>query len=510
MEWKCLICGGRKPRKQRIAVKFCSTECYEKAKIKKCKFCGEEFKCAILSERFCKTCKEDKNKRGRDFYHKKILQKKCKNCEKLFYDKRQVLLCKECKAILPSPLIHHYEDVLRQVLCFKCGKKVEEEKVKKSWRTLDSRAGRKLCPACRNRKDFEIKINALLRKVGQNVKDKILNDVEVNYELSDDYNNKIKQIREIVQKRKEKEIEHKSRLQEQSRLRMEHKKLLELKKQEKAEHRKEVDIRKKNRLDCKKLLELEKTLKKEEKLKQKEQLKVENKEKLERLKLKQYIREELNRLSLSRKRLRNSIKDLKNKIKTAQQEKKREDILNRKRQKKQQYKKVTEEDKIINKAKMVKNMKINNPMFREDVRRRVSKTFKDKIEKGLIKYKCGPEHHLWKGNRGFNLDCRSRLYTPWIFKIMQRDNFKCTMCGKTKKLQVHHVRTLRSIIGLVLKNNGVEHIKDIDTSSKFYEELIEKVVAEHKLNDGITLCYLCHDKIDERYRRYKGEGKKNI
>ena len=93
---------------------------------------------------------------------------------------------------------------------------------------------------------------------------------------------------------------------------------------------------------------------------------------------------------------------------------------------------------------------------------------------------------------------------------MERDKFCCSKCGKKGQLQVHHVRTLRSIIGKVLNNEGIKSIKDVDLADILYEQLIEKVVSEHVLSDGITLCRVCHGEIDERYRRYKGEGKKNL
>jgi hypothetical protein len=124
-------------------------------------------------------------------------------------------------------------------------------------------------------------------------------------------------------------------------------------------------------------------------------------------------------------------------------------------------------------------------------------------------FKKGKEHWLWKGNRTFNLTCRSRLYKVWILKVMKRDGFSCVMCCKKGNLQVHHVRELRNIIKIVLELNKISDISVVDKNSEIYERLINDVIKEHKLSDGITVCAMCHDKIDEKYRRYKGENKKN-
>ena len=40
------------------------------------------------------------------------------------------------------------------------------------------------------------------------------------------------------------------------------------------------------------------------------------------------------------------------------------------------------------------------------------------------------------------------------------------------------------------------------TKSHIYkDQLIEEVVCDHQLSDGLTLCHTCHGNIDERYRR---------
>jgi len=162
---------------------------------------------------------------------------------------------------------------------------------------------------------------------------------------------------------------------------------------------------------------------------------------------------------------------------------------------------VPEHVKVQNRKRMSDRMKKHNPMFRKDVRNKVSKTIKDRIANGDTVYPTGKEHGSWKGNRTFNFTCRSRLYKPWIFRVLERDNFTCTICGYTGQLHVHHIRPLRDIIDLVLSRHNIQSIKDMDSNSELYHKLIDEVVSCHVLADGITLCAKCHTIIDDRYRR---------
>lgn len=151
-----------------------------------------------------------------------------------------------------------------------------------------------------------------------------------------------------------------------------------------------------------------------------------------------------------------------------------------------------------------RKMKINNPMFNVDTRIRASVTIKDRIQKGQLVYKKGHTHHLYKGNGTFSNDCRKWLKV-WIRSIMERDKFSCTVCGKTNEyLHTHHIRPLRDIIKNVLTNESVDSIVDLKLQNvDLYESMIKKVVDNHKLEDGITVCKQCHANIDDRYRRVK-------
>jgi len=80
-----------------------------------------------------------------------------------------------------------------------------------------------------------------------------------------------------------------------------------------------------------------------------------------------------------------------------------------------------------------------------------------------------------------------KRYINWRLKIFKRDRYTCQLCGKTGgSLQAHHI------------------ISKYKYPSKIYE-----------INNGITLCYNCHNKLHkekkEKYwaRKFKQLAKTN-
>jgi len=159
--------------------------------------------------------------------------------------------------------------------------------------------------------------------------------------------------------------------------------------------------------------------------------------------------------------------------------------------------KITDNGRKILSDRMI----INNPMSNDHSKRKMSSTFKRKILLGEILYKHGPDHHLWKGNRRFSDTCRTQLYKPWTFKILERDGFKCCSCKSTKGLQAHHIKPLRVFIEEGKREFQLKHLSDLDDATSW--KLVEFIISKHKLEDGITVCGKCHSKIDKFYHENK-------
>jgi len=93
----------------------------------------------------------------------------------------------------------------------------------------------------------------------------------------------------------------------------------------------------------------------------------------------------------------------------------------------------------------------------------------------------------WRGGlSGWRKLARCRLNQVFVRPIMERDNFQCTWCHSKQKIVVHHHR--RRFMEIV---NKVRLIVDENNILDF----IDAIVKEHSLDDGITLCKICHDKF---------------
>lgn len=66
----------------------------------------------------------------------------------------------------------------------------------------------------------------------------------------------------------------------------------------------------------------------------------------------------------------------------------------------------------------------------------------------------------------------SKEYKAFRKQVLQRDNYKCTKCGETENLQIHHIKP-----------------------TKDYPELIMD------LDNVQTLCLLCHSKTDSYLKK---------
>ena len=158
---------------------------------------------------------------------------------------------------------------------------------------------------------------------------------------------------------------------------------------------------------------------------------------------------------------------------------------------------------------MIQRMKTNNPMFKPEIKQKVSETLKARILSGEIVYKKGKEHPLWKGNRNFNKAVRIELRN-WVKECFEKVNYTCQKCGKTHtELQVHHLEPLRDIISKYLQkfNYTQEYINDIEGTEEYFD-FIKEIVKYHydNFDIGIVVCPECHSKLDTFYKRKTHEN----
>jgi hypothetical protein len=97
----------------------------------------------------------------------------------------------------------------------------------------------------------------------------------------------------------------------------------------------------------------------------------------------------------------------------------------------------------------------------------------------------GAKHRDWKGGvSGWRKRCRKLLNPLFVRPVMERDSFKCVWCGSRKKPTVHHhKRSFMQIVNKVRRR----------LRGQPEEAVINGIVLEHRLDDGITVCKKCHD-----------------
>lgn len=160
-------------------------------------------------------------------------------------------------------------------------------------------------------------------------------------------------------------------------------------------------------------------------------------------------------------------------------------------------------------AELSYRMTVDNPMFNDETKIKVKDTLHERILNGQIKYKRGPEHHLWKGHRDQAQRIRDVLHI-WKRQCLVKSNYKCELCGSNKYLEIHHVKPLRDIITSFA---GDRPLREYDVTSPEFSSLTDNILNYHLNNNiGQVLCLDCHVEIDPHrhyslphyvYRKYK-------
>jgi hypothetical protein len=124
----------------------------------------------------------------------------------------------------------------------------------------------------------------------------------------------------------------------------------------------------------------------------------------------------------------------------------------------------------------------------------------NKIFKGNDKkFQC-PEctNQRYKSTKTHRVIIRRELYLKWTKQIMMRDNFRCKECNTHSNLEVHHIIPLRDITNNVLSQFKITNLFLIDINSNLFREVLDSILKAHSLDIGITLCKVCHSKVDNK------------
>lgn len=137
-------------------------------------------------------------------------------------------------------------------------------------------------------------------------------------------------------------------------------------------------------------------------------------------------------------------------------------------------------------------------LFDTDKKLQYSKRMRQYRLDGTISTKYGKNSANWKGGTSpinSMIRANKRLYTEWIYPILKRDEFKCTQCGYTKELEVHHnEETMSDIVHKFVDKN-----KEYDFDEK--RNIMNDVIDYHINNkvSGDVLCKECHKKLHPSY-----------
>lgn len=111
------------------------------------------------------------------------------------------------------------------------------------------------------------------------------------------------------------------------------------------------------------------------------------------------------------------------------------------------------------------------------------------------KHQFGEKNASWKGGIKSIYD-RIRglcVYWTWHKEVLSRDNNTCQHCSCTANLQVHHRKTLKSLVlaYCILLNKEPKDLTENELSSEHF----------YAIDNGLTLCKTCHKKHHKEFGR---------
>jgi hypothetical protein len=131
--------------------------------------------------------------------------------------------------------------------------------------------------------------------------------------------------------------------------------------------------------------------------------------------------------------------------------------------------------------------------YTEDHRMQASKRMREMRLSGQIPTLTGPEHSQWRGGTSSIAQLsRSRLYREWIKPHLIASGFKCTSCGSTRDLEVHHdkERFAEILHKAVEVTGGAKDNEDFEGKQAAADWVVDYHVRENV--SGVVLCENCH------------------
>lgn len=123
---------------------------------------------------------------------------------------------------------------------------------------------------------------------------------------------------------------------------------------------------------------------------------------------------------------------------------------------------------------------------------RRSKVMKQQWQEGVISPLTGSAHSNWKGGTSaLQPLVRSHLHSVWVYPKLKASGFRCTKCGSTDSLEVHH--DSERFASILFK--AVQELGEPGESFEKKHLIAEWVTNYHieKNVSGMVLCNGCHD-----------------
>lgn len=129
-----------------------------------------------------------------------------------------------------------------------------------------------------------------------------------------------------------------------------------------------------------------------------------------------------------------------------------------------------------------------------------SQAMKENRLSGIIPTQRGLNHSQWQGGTSpiyALVNAQTRFWTKWKTLIKQRDNNRCTRCGASASLEVHHDG--ERMADIVRKITTKHNPELAEMSWEMKMTVVDDVIDYHVTQNvsGVTLCKTCHVAVHE-------------